>query len=204
MFREAVKYPTEVEDEVREYGIGILLHLGSIFLIPAFFLLGYFVKVVSQTLDGSEQIPRFENFTGLFIDGLKFTGILLTYIFIPVFLASFIETIGTESAANIAVLPLMLTTFYLTPSAIVNFARNDRMLSAFNLREVGEKAFRLKYLKGIFVLAGTALLITLAQLVALFVLIITIIGIPALIVAIPAMRFYENLVYFRMMAKIAD
>jgi hypothetical protein len=204
MFRDAVEYPTKVEDEVRTYGIAALLTLGSLLVIPAFFLLGYFVKVIEQSLEGYEQIPKFEDFTKLFFDGLKFTGILFAYFFIPAFFVSVIESSGLQSAANLVALPLILLAFYLLPSAIVNFAREDRMISAFNLKEVSERSFRMKYLKGYLLLAFAFLLITLAQILITIVLIITIIGIPTLIVAWPVMRFYENLVYFRIIAKMAE
>ena len=204
MFRDAVEYPTKVEDKARTYGIGALLTLGSLLVIPAFFLLGYFVKVIDQSVQGSEQIPNFDGFTKLFVDGLKLTFILSTYLFIPIFFVSVVESIGLQSAANIVAVPLILLAFYLLPSAIVNFAREDRIISAFNLKEVSERSFKIKYIKGFLLLAFAFLIITLAQIVISIVLIITIIGIPVLIVAWPVMRFYENLVYFRIIAKMSE
>jgi len=204
MFRDALEYPTKVEDEVRTYGIATLLTLGSLLVIPAFFLLGYFVKVIQQSLEGSEHIPEFKDFTELFVDGLKLTFILLTYFFIPVLFVSVIDSAGLQSPANIVAIPLILLSFYLLPSAIVNFAREGRITSAFNLKKISEKSFKIKYLKGLLLLACAFLLITLAQIIISVFLIITLIGIPVLVVAWPVMRFYENLVYFRIIAEMAE
>ena len=204
MFRDAVKYPTKADDEVRTYGIAVLLSYGSLLVVPAFFLLGYFVKVIRESTEGSEQIPKFEDFKTLFIDGVKFTGIMFAYFIVPVFVISLIESSGLQSTANLAAAPLLLLAFYLIPAAVVNFAKEDSLISAFNLREVSAKSFRFKYLKGYLLLALVFLLITSAQVLITLVLIITIIGIPALIVAWPVMRFYENLVYFRIVAKMAE
>lgn len=208
MFREALEYPTERDDLVREYGIAVLLTLGSIFIIPAFMLVGYYVKAMKSTLKGEEQIPVFKDFVDLMIDGLKFTGITITYILAPILLISAGDTLGLAGPIGTGIevigFLLLLTAFYMIPSAVVNFARNNRAISAFNLKEVGQKAFRTKYLKGTLALLGALLLITIAQLAVTIVLIFTIIGIPALLIVMPAMRFYENLVYFRIMAEMAD
>jgi hypothetical protein len=208
MFREALEYPTNSEDLIREYGIAVLLALGSIFVIPFFMLLGYYTRAISNIINGEEQIPVFDDFMGLLVDGLKFFGIMVSYIVVPVILSSVPEMIGLTGTIGTALevigAVILLTGLYLMPSALVNFARNNRMMSGFNLKEVGEKAFTTRYLKGLLVLIGTSLLISVAQLAVMLVLIFTIIGIPALLIVLPVMQFYENLAYSRIIAEMAE
>jgi hypothetical protein len=208
MFREALEYPTNSEDLIREYGIAVLLALGSIFVIPFFMLLGYYTRAISNIINGEEQIPVFDDFMGLLVDGLKFFGIMVSYIVVPVILSSVPEMIGLTGTIGTALevigAVILLTGLYLMPSALVNFARNNRMMSGFNLKEVGEKAFTTRYLKGLLVLIGTSLLISVAQLAVMLVLIFTIIGIPALLIVLPTMQFYENLAYSRIIAEMAE
>jgi hypothetical protein len=208
MFREALEYPTESDDLIREYGIAVLLALGSIFVIPFFMLLGYYTKTIKHILNGEEQIPVFDDFLGLLVDGLKFFTIIVSYIVVPAILASIPEMIGLTgtvgTAAEAVGALVLLIGLYMMPSALVNFARNNRITAGFNIKEVGRKAFTAKYIKGLFVLIGTSLLISIAQLAVMLVLIFTILGIPALLLVLPAMQFYENLAYLRIMAEMAE
>lgn len=208
MFRDAINYPRRGEDLGRKYLIGTLLTLGSILILPAFILLGYFTKAMNQTLQGDEQLPKFEDYTGLFIDGVKLTGFMLAYFLIPVALISAFDAAGkatgTESILISVSVILLFLALYILPAALVNFARDKEMMDAFRVKEITEKAFTSKYFLGLLTIIGTSILIGLVQIAALIVLMVTIIGIPAIIAVLPAMRFYENLVYFRMMAEIAE
>ncbi|MFQ3274893.1 MAG: hypothetical protein ACI9LV_000424 [Candidatus Nanohaloarchaea archaeon] len=208
MFREALEYPTKSDDAVREYGIAILLTFGSIFVIPFFMLLGYYTKAIRQTPEGEENIPVFTDFVDLMVDGFKFFGIMISYILAPIILISVPEMVGLTgsigTAGEVFGLLLLLAALYMMPSALVNFARNDQVRSGFNLKEVGGKAFRPVYFKGFLMLIGALMLISIAQITVMLVLFFTIIGIPALLIAMPAMRFYENLVYSRIIAEMAE
>lgn len=206
MFREALEYPTRSEDRVREYGIGVLLSLGSIFIIPFFILLGYYKKALTQSLNEEQKIPVFKNFPKLLVDGLKFFGIMISYMFLPIIAISLVETAGLTGSLGSAITGtlffIFLTALYLIPSALSRFAKEDRMRSGYNISEVGRTAFTSEYFKGVLILIGTALLIGTAQLAVMLALILTIIGIPTLLIALPAMQLYENLVYTRIIAEM--
>ena len=208
MFKDAIGYPSRGEDLGRRYLIGVLLTLGSIFLIPAFILLGYFTKVMNRTLKGEQELPKFEYYTGLFIDGIKLTGVMFTYFLVSLLPIWVVDSIGLtgslEAATGFFSLVFLLVVIYSMPSAFASFAREGVFKDAFRLREVGENAFTTKYFLGILTIIGTSILISLVQIATLIVLAVTLIGIPAIIAVLPAMRFYENIVYFRMMAKMTE
>lgn len=206
MLTEALEYPTRSEDNVREYGIGVLLSLGSIFIIPFFILLGYYKKALKQSLENEEKIPVFNNFPKLLVDGLKFFGIITSYIFLPITAISIVETAGLTGSLGSTIsgtlLLIFLAALYMIPSALSNFAKKDRMRSGYDIPEVGRTALTSRYLKGILILIGAALLIGIAQIAVMLALILTVIGIPALLIALPAMQLYENLVYTRIIAEM--
>lgn len=216
MLKDAINYPSRGEDLGRRYLIGSLLTLSSILVLPtilllgapAFILLGYFTRVMNQTLQGEEEIPKFEDYTGLLIDGVKITGVMFTYFLVSLLPLWIVDSIGLtgslEAVTGFFSLLFMLTVIYSVPSALVSFAREGVFKDAFRVKEVLEKAFTTKYFLGILTLIGTSILIGLVQIATLILLAVTLIGIPAIIAVLPAMRFYENIVYFRMMAKMAE
>lgn len=207
MFRDSLEYPTKGEDLSRKYLIGTLLGLGSIFLIPAFFLIGYFVKATRKSAEGAEQIPKFEDFTSLFVDGLKATGVMLSYplgaVLVIATLDSAGQMTGTTAIMDAVGLIILLLSIYIVPSGIARFARTESLKAAFT-KQVVDTAFTRRYLVGILTIIAAVIVITLGQLAALIILMITIIGIPAIIFVLPAMRFYENLVYFRIFAEMTE
>lgn len=206
MLRNSLEYPTRGEELPRKYIIGSLLGLGSIFLIPAFFLIGYFVKATRESAQGSEELPAFDNFTEFFIDGLKATGVIVSYPLAAALAVALLNSLG--QAAGLTALTdaigvaAFLVSIYIIPSGIASFAR-DGLKAAFT-RNTLDTAFTRKYLLGTLTITGAAILITIGQLLALIALAITIIGLPAILFVLPAMRFYENLVYFRIFAEMTE
>lgn len=203
MLREALGYPLESEDLTRNYGIAVLLTIGSILIIPAFILIGYYLKAMRETLDGSDQIPEFEDYKSLLGDGLRFSGLLILYtiaVILPVAtLNSIGSAVGLADAAAFVNMLFILGVFYAIPASMVNFARENSFRAAFDIGYIKRTAGREKYVKGIGGLLGGALLISVAELIAILFLTVTVIGMPALLIVMPAMRFYEYLFFFRYM-----
>lgn len=207
MFRESLEYPTRGNDLGRKYLIGTLLGLGAFLIVPAFVLAGYLVKVIRESVEGAEQIPAFDDYTELFVDGLKAAGIMLTYLLGAVAVIAGLDSLGqatgTTALMDLLGFTVLLLSLYLLPSAITEFARNNSMRAAFR-KKVVDLAFTRRYVKGSLVLLAASILIGIAQAVIVMFLIFSIIGIPAIIVLIPAMTFYENLVYFRIFARMTE
>lgn len=207
MLEDALKYPFNGEDKLRTYAIGTLLAISSIFIIPAFFLLGYYVKVMRQTIDGTKDIPAFEDFGKLFVDGLRFTGILVVYIVISIILLSGITALGVEIGApgvfGLISLILFSLVIYIIPSAVANFAKDDSFKSAFSKKAVKD-ALTLRYFIAMLLIFFAWLIILIVKFIVLIVLVISIIGIPLILIALPAFNFFERLIYHRLAAKAIE
>jgi len=72
--------------------LGLLLAT-SIFIVPAIFAYGYFLRIMEHSFNGSKELPSFEDWGKMFVDGLKYIVVSLVYIGIPAFIASFISVI---------------------------------------------------------------------------------------------------------------
>jgi hypothetical protein len=80
--------------------LGILkLEPYTILLIPGIFSLGYLFRVLKHTLEGSDEIPDFEGWWEMFIDGLRVMLVALIYI-LPVILVSLIPNF-TQNAITL-------------------------------------------------------------------------------------------------------
>lgn len=203
MLSDALNYPYNSEDQVRTYGIATLLYITSILILPLFPLLGYFIKVTRKSLEGNQQMPKFENFPKLFTDGLKATVITVIYFTGSILAMSLTTSIGSQTAALpffLLGLTLFLTVIYVLPSAFAELAREDSLTAAFNLKKVFRQAFTKQYLLGMTSIMAAGLLIGIAQLAITILLIVTVIGIPLLLIFIPAANFYQYTVYHRIIA----
>lgn len=198
MFQEAMTYPAEDEEYLNTLLIGTLLVIGSIFILPAFVLMGFIVRTIQAASDGN-PVPRFEDYTGLFIDGLKLTGALLTYT--AGFIALMFLTLFAGEISQIAGQILFLITalayfslIYLLPSIVYRFSLNRSITDALQIRDVVRTAATVQYLTVLLVLFLVHILFTALQIG----LLITVIG----ILLIPTSYVYELMVYARLMAEI--
>ena len=65
----------------RAVALGVL-YLLSYLIVPIFFALGYLYRCIKGTIEGSERLPEYRDWGGMFIDGLKLFAAYLI-IFIP-------------------------------------------------------------------------------------------------------------------------
>lgn len=205
MFIDSLKYPTRSEDPIRQYGIAVLLTLGFFLILPIFILLGYYVKAIRESAEGEKQMPVFEDYGKLLIDGIKFLGVTFGYIFFMILVlgltGAIVSSLAGTLIGSLVGAVLGTTVFYLFPSSIANFAKRDSFRAAFYLGEVIRQASTLQYLKAMLLLIPAFILVTIAQMVVIMGVTATLVGIPALIVIYPAIIFYESLVYYRLIGK---
>ncbi len=64
----ALKYPLTNFKKVLILGILIIL---STLIIPGFLVLGYIFKIIKSTIEDSSELPEFEDWKTMFVDGLK-------------------------------------------------------------------------------------------------------------------------------------
>jgi hypothetical protein len=153
MLQEAINYPRESDDLVRTLVIGSILTLISFLFIPVFFLLGYYQRVLAAAMD-DEELPVFDEWGDLFVDGLKAFVVVFLYLLVPfvVFGVSIASAIGGASFGDVNAISgaliagalfgtliaglLGLAFWYAVPAALANVARTGRIGSAFSWREL--------------------------------------------------------------------
>lgn len=206
MLGEAIKYPMNRDDWVKQYIIGVALIFFFWLIIPVFILGGYYINVLRQTEAGNEEPPAFGNWGKLIIDGLKALVIAIGYFLIPTILfmvvAVFMGGLGVlvsggsnAAAAGISIVAilLLLVTFlvalvivYVYPAALVNFAKHDSIGKAFDFGTIKNVAFTSDY----FIAWILAFLVNFVANIITNILFITIIG----IILIPFVAFYSAVV----------
>ncbi|MBX0303435.1 DUF4013 domain-containing protein [Haloarcula salinisoli] len=209
MFEDALKYPWTGEEKVKTLLIGGLCSLFAVLIIPGVLAFGYQVRVTRQVSQGeTETPPVFDDWGGLFVDGLAAFGIIIGYIIvtallylalavavaIPIALAAGPTASTSEMFQGVgAVLVLVaalvevvviFTVLYLLPAGLAAYAYTGKFSAAFSpstLRAVGTDR---SYAIGVLVALGVSFVAQAAGYAALF----TIVG----ILLVPVIGFYGN------------
>ena len=79
-FGEAFRYPFQ---KVASILIGGVLYLLSFLIIPVFFVEGYFVRVMADTIEGKDDMPEWSDWGYLFGKGVGAFVISIVYLLIP-------------------------------------------------------------------------------------------------------------------------
>ncbi|MBV1767874.1 MAG: DUF4013 domain-containing protein, partial [Methanobacterium sp.] len=87
---ESFKYP--LSNLKRMLMLGILLAL-NILIIPAILSMGYYIRIIESSFQGSNELPPFNEWGKMFTDGLKYIVVLLVYLGIPAFIGVIIVTL---------------------------------------------------------------------------------------------------------------
>ena len=139
---------------------GLVLVLGIVGLIMGFFMYGYLVRIIESTLAGLAELPEFNAWGTMFIDGFKVLIMYFIYL-IPLFvigilgIAFFAQALdnsmsnlsaldgGTLLGIVILVLIAIVYTIIMIPislMSIANMANNDSKLgAAFRFKEIFNK-----------------------------------------------------------------
>jgi uncharacterized protein DUF4013 len=151
IFKDSFEY--SYKDPKSIFKLGILSALIE-FVIPIFFVLGYGYRItyigLTGTINGDDPLPKFENWTKMFIDGLKVFLVRFIYL-LPgtiVFLIPHQRPYGMNILPNtslvgfeigiIAITLLLWLIFYLFSTvAISNMVNNNGSLrTAFDFKEI--------------------------------------------------------------------
>lgn len=140
---DSIKYPIS---DLKNLIIFAVLSLFSFLIIPIPFVVGYVYKVASETLEGNDTLPEFENAGELAINGLKLIGVLLIYgIIIGIVLSIFI-TIGAATGSNaiyaifiiIGTIIALIMGFFIIPAPINMILNNGSFGAAFDFGAIKE------------------------------------------------------------------
>jgi hypothetical protein len=129
--------------------LGLLLAT-SILIVPAIFAYGYLLRIIEYSFNGSNELPPFEDWGRMFVDGLKYILVFIIYVGIPAFIAGFISVMillaqyprvmGVNDfllVMGIVSIIIVAVPYILSLIAIPNMAYYEMNLS---------KAFEFKYL----------------------------------------------------------
>jgi hypothetical protein len=107
---DAIKYPSSNWKKVIILGIFFIL---SIIIIGIFFVAGYFLRIIKSTIAGYDELPEFDDWGSMFVDGLKVFVVSIIYMIIPIIV------IGVGIVASIASLGATSTSTYTDPTAFL-------------------------------------------------------------------------------------
>ncbi len=133
-----------------------------LFLVMIFFSIiasGYGLRIVRSASQGRSELPSFEKFFSLFVQGLKYSLAALIY-FIPFIIAMAIgfalviggidsHSAGLAVAGVVLLIPILLAWLvlaaYVLPMLMAHFAHEDRFSAFFELRRALKYAFTAAY-----------------------------------------------------------
>jgi len=93
---DAVRYPSSDWKKVIILGVFFIL---SIIIIGIFFVYGYFLRIIKSTLAGYDELPEFDEWGDMFVDGLKVFAVFIVYFIIPM-IVIFVGVFTSISAIN--------------------------------------------------------------------------------------------------------
>lgn len=149
IFKDSFEYSYKDYKSILKFAILLLL---SVFIIPIFFLAGYYYRIIDiglkGTINGEDPLPKFEKLSKMFVQWLKILIVRFIYL-IPgtlIFLISYEKLYGL-TFLKISIFYLLLwfsntiifwILFYLFSSvAITNMINNNGSLkSAFKFKEI--------------------------------------------------------------------
>jgi hypothetical protein len=140
---DSVKYPIS---NFKNLIIFAALILFSFLIIPIPFVFGYIYKVASETLEGNDTLPEFENAGELAINGLKLIGVFIIYGIVLTIIISIIMAIGAAIGSDaintlillISVVICIITGLFLIPVPINMILNDDSFAAAFDFGAIKE------------------------------------------------------------------
>ncbi|MFB6093304.1 MAG: DUF4013 domain-containing protein [Haloquadratum sp.] len=183
MIQESLQYPRNDDQWIKTVLIGGVLSLLGIFIVPTFFVLGYFLRVIRRTMHGDEQPPVFDDWGDLLSDGLKAFVVVFVYGLIPgvvgaVFIGGGVLSMAAGGNADagslvgfglvgvllgsLLALVLGLLAAYVVPAAMAVLAETDRLGASFSIGELrpvlGSGTYATAWLSGFAIIVGAGLI----------------------------------------------
>lgn len=207
MLEDGLSYPMEGDTWVGRMLIGGIILFFAFLILPVFFFQGYLLRVLGSTVRGESEPPAWDDWGGLFIDGLKTTAVVFVYGIVPmvVFVGIGGALVGLGGAAGdsgggilagvglitfLLFIPVMLLIYYIVPAALANMAVEGSIGAAFDFEMISNVVLSVDYLVAVLMPIVVGVIINLIS----FVLGITIIG----YLLVPFISFYGQVAIFRM------
>lgn len=157
---KAFTFVTEDEEWLTKLGIGGLMTLLSVFILPSFILLGYMIQTARNVMEGQEKpLPAWGNYGELFMDGLNlfiasvvYSSPILIISCVGSLLASGLITgaeaggsgeallgglaFGTLAIVGCLSLLAALALFFIAPAVSIQYIKYDNLSACFRFGEV--------------------------------------------------------------------
>jgi len=127
----------------------LLLFLGSILIIPIILALGYIFRIIDHTINGSNELPPFDEWGDMFRDGLKYIAVTIIYLIVPNILTFVLtnEMFFSIYSGGFQIGRLLITVIGMLIAlpfdlvyimALGNMAHEDRFEAAFDFNKIFE------------------------------------------------------------------
>ncbi len=181
-----------------------LFYLFSFLIIPVFFILGYnyrIVKIATEgMINGDDDLPKFENWTGMLVDGIKCFVVYIVYLIIPIIIFLAILWGCTKSGSLsltiigfiVGIIISILFSLY-SFLAISHMAVNEGSLKkAFDFGEITDIAKSIGWEKCLATYVGVVLIVCVISVVVMLIIlaVLTLLGV-ATVSAIPVVSVAE-------------
>lgn len=177
-----------------------LFYLFSFLIIPVFFILGYnyrIVKIATEgMINGDDELPKFENWTGMFVDGIKCFVVYIVYLIIPIIIfLAILWCCGQSGSLSLTIIGfivgIIISIVFSLYSflAISHMATNEGSLKkAFDFGEITDIAKSIGWGKCFTTYIGVIMLVCVISIVVMFIIlaILTLLGV-ATVSAVPMM-----------------
>jgi hypothetical protein len=151
---DSLQYPLTNFNKILILGILTIL---SLLIIPGFLVLGYLFKIIKSSMEGSSELPDFNEWINMFVDGLKVFVVLFIYSIVPIILfllgiwavllpmltvpgeGSLLTTnISISLVSGIALIGIVLQVLisFINPIALTNMVYHNELKAAFRLKEI--------------------------------------------------------------------
>ncbi|MDI9623365.1 MAG: DUF4013 domain-containing protein [Methanothermobacter sp.] len=181
---EALDYPGTNLKKVVTLGALTIL---SFLIIPLFFVVGYWLRVLKATIAGFDELPDFDEWGEMFVDGLKVLIVGIAYMIIPAILyfggGYLIRSNPIAGIITIIIGIILAVIFGLVEQiALAHMAFNDELGAAFRIGEILNVISEITWIKYIIWIIGVAIIesgaigVTLAILYLIFIPIILAFG----------------------------
>lgn len=207
MIEDGLSYPFEGNEAVKNLVIGGLLNVFGFLVLPVLIVQGYYIAVLRTTIQGYDQMPAFQEWGTLLVDGLKAAVITFVYSIVPLILFVVLMSVlgagangssdGIIAGFGLLFLLLLFLAYaliaYLAPAALSHFAYEGSFGAAFDFGTITDVITHGEYLKAFVMAIVVGFLIGIVAII----LQITIIG----IILLPWLYFYAGAAIFRMYAR---
>jgi hypothetical protein len=179
MVLDSLKFP--FSDLKRLLGLGIL-SAASVLVIPIIFTMGYNLRIIEYSFKGSNELPPFNKWWDMFVDGLKYLIVMIIYIGIPSIIVSIISVFiimvillsGQVSDFNtflktsfqilfVVSIVLMAVPYLLRLIALPHIVKNNKIGAAIKFKEIFaiiKNIGWINYISGAVVITAVAMVVS--------------------------------------------